>query len=206
MEIHVKELIEKIWKDGVQESEIKAADIIKEAEIKADTIIANAKKDAARITAKAREEALRSEQAGRETLKQAGRDLILNLQSAITDLFNTLVKKDVASAMNDKIMGEAIVRMMSSWKGDVANIQVVLAEKDYRDLEMHLREKLAQEINKGLEIRPSSSLDSGFLVAVKDGSAYHNFSAEGIAAVLSESLNPKISALLNEGLKGKTEA
>ena len=96
--------------------------------------------------------------------------------------------------------------LIGSWKDDIANIQIVLSEKDYSDLETHLRAKLAEQINKGLEIRPSASLDSGFLVAVKDGSAYHNFSAEGIAAVLSESLNPKISTLLNEGLKGKPEA
>ncbi|MBN1545967.1 MAG: hypothetical protein JW902_04835 [Syntrophaceae bacterium] len=206
MEVQVKELIEKIWNDGVKDAEMKASVIIKEAETKAETIITNAKKEAAQITAKAREDALRSEQAGREALKQAGRDLLLNLQSRITDLFNIIVKQEVASAMNEKIIGETIVRLIGSWKDDITNIQVVLSEKDYRDLEMQLRAKLAEQINKGLEIRPSASLDSGFLVAVKDGSAYHNFSAEGIAAVLSESLNPKISALLNEGLKGKAEA
>ncbi len=206
MEVHVKELIEKIWNDGVKDAESKAAGIIREAESKAEAILANARKEAAQITAKSREEALKSEQAGREALKQAGRDLILNLQSKITDLFNIIVKQEIASAMDDKVLGEIIFRLLSAWPGNISNIQVVLSEKDYKDLEIYLREKLAEQINKGLEIRPSASLDSGFLIAVKDGSAYHNFSAEGIAAVLSESLSPKISALLNEGLKGKSEA
>ncbi|MDX9746691.1 MAG: hypothetical protein WCX84_08795 [Syntrophales bacterium] len=205
MEIHVKELIEKIRNDGVKDAEAKASAIIDEAELKAQAIVARAKDEASQITEKAREEAQKSEQAGREILKQAGRDLILNLQARIIDLFNIIVKEEVSAAMDDKIMGETIVRLIGSWKEDISNLQIVLGVRDYQDLEMHLREKLAQEIQKGLEIHPSPTLESGFFVAVKNGSAYHNFSAEGMAAVLSESLNPRLSALLSEGLKDKPE-
>jgi V/A-type H+-transporting ATPase subunit E len=206
MEVQVKELIEKIWNDGVKDAETKAAVIIKDAGAKAEAIIIAAKKEAAEMTARAREDAQKAEQAGREALKQAGRDLILNLQSRITDLFTVIVRAEVAQAMDAKVIGESIVKLIGSWQGNVSDIQVVLTEKDFAVLEDNLRGQLAAQVNKGLEIKPSAGLDSGFLVAVKDGSAYHNFSAEGIAAVLSESLNPRISALLAEGVKSKAEA
>ncbi|MCP5514751.1 MAG: V-type ATP synthase subunit E [Spirochaetales bacterium] len=206
MEVQLKELIEKIKIDGVKDAELKAADIVKNAEAKADEIVAKAKKEASRIIAGAKEEAVKSEQSGREALKQAGRDLVLNLQTKITDLFNIIIKKEVASAMDDKVLAETIVKLIGSWKSGTENLQVLLSEKDYRNVENVLRTKLADQIKKGFEVKASKNLDAGFLVSVKDGSAYHNFSAEGISEVLSEYLNPRISSLLNEGVKGKAGA
>jgi len=206
MEVQLKELIEKIKNDGVKDAEQKAAEIIKSADAKAEDIVAKARKEAALIVARAKEDALKSEQSGRESLKQAGRDLVLNLQSRITDLFNLIIKNEVAGAMDDKVLAETIVKLISSWKGDISDLQVLLSEKDYKNVENVLRSKLADQIKKGFEVKASSRLDAGFLVSVKDGSAYHNFSAEGIAEVLSEYLNPRISALLHEGIKGKAGA
>lgn len=206
MEVQLKELIDKIRNDGVKDAEARAAAIIKEAEAKAEEIIAKAKKDASQFISKAKEEAQRNEQSGKEALRQAGRDLVLNLQTRITELFDTIVKKEVAGAMDSKVLAETIASLITSWKGDVSDLKVLLSEKDFAGVEKVLVSKLAEQVKKGLEIKASKTLDAGFLVSVKDGSAYHNFSAEGIAEVLSEYLNPRISALLNEGVKGKAEA
>ena len=138
--------------DGVKDAELKAADIVKNAEAKADEIVAKAKKEASRIIAGAKEEAVKSEQSGREALKQAGRDLVLNLQTKITDLFNIIIKKEVASAMDDKVLAETIVKLIGSWKSGTENLQVLLSEKDYRNVENVLRTTIADQIKKGFEV------------------------------------------------------
>lgn len=204
MEVQVKELIDKIKSDGVNVAEAKAAEIVKNAEAKAQEIEEKAKKEAAQIIAKAKEDALRSENSGKDALRQAGRDLVLNLQSKITDLFNVIIKAEVASSMDEKVLGEAITKLIGSWNTDVSDLKILLSKIDFGKAEAGLKSKLADQIKKGLDIKPSDQLDAGFLVSVKDGSAYHNFSAEGIAEVLSEYLNPRLSALLEEGVKGKT--
>ena len=206
MEVQLKELIEKIKKDGVETAEGKALQIVKDAEVKAAEIVAKANSDASQIVAKAKEDAARSEQTGEEALKQAGRDLVLNLQTQITELFNVIIKDEVASAMDEKVLVETIVKLISSWKGDESKIQVLVSEKNLDNVEKNLKAKLADKIKKGFEVKASKKLDAGFLVSEKDGSAYHNFSAEGIAEVLSDYLNPRIAALVNEGVKGKAEA
>lgn len=201
MEVQVKELIEKIKNDGVKTAEADAAKIIKDAEAKAEEIISKAKKEAAQTAVKAKEDAEKAEQSGKAALKQAGRDLILNLQSRITTLFDKVLKNEVAVAMDEKVMGEIISTLISSWKGDVSDLAVLLSEKDYVKVENALKSKLSDQIQKGFEVKASKSLDAGFLVSVKDGSAYYNFSADGIAEVLSEYLNPRISSLLKEGVE-----
>jgi V/A-type H+-transporting ATPase subunit E len=206
MEVQLKELIDKIKSDGVNVAETKAAEIVKDAEAKAQEIEERAKKEAAQIIAKAKEDALRSENSGKDALRQAGRDLVLNLQQKITDLFNVIIKAEVASSMDEKILGEAIAKLIGSWNTDVSDLKILLSKTDFGKAEAGLKTKLAAQISKGLDIKPSDQLDAGFLVSVKDGSAYHNFSAEGIAEVLSEYLNPRLSALLEEGVKGNTGA
>jgi len=206
MEVQLKELIDKIKSDGVNVAESKAAEIIKDAEAKSQEILEKAKKEAAQIIAKGKEDAIRSENSGKDALKQAGRDLVLNLQQKITDLFNVIIKSETAGAMDERVLGDAITKLITSWKGDVSNLKIVLSDKDYEKVEKGLKSKLAEQIKKGLDIKPSEQLNAGFFVSAKDGSAYHNFSAEGIAEVLSEYLNPRLSALLEEGVKGKAGA
>lgn len=207
MEVQVKELIDKIKTDGVKNAEEKAAQIIKEAQAKADTVIANAEKKASGIISAAEEHAEKSRLSGEEAMKQAGRDLVLNLQAKITDLFNIILKDEIKSSMDDKLMGDIIINLISSWKEkNTSDLEVLLSEKDIRKTEQYLRSKLADKIKKGLDVKPSKNIDAGFHIAAKDGSAYHNFSAEGIAEVLADYLNPRLAALLSEGLKEKAEA
>ena len=65
-----------------------------------------------------------------------------------------------------------------------------LAEKRYaqwlaqQGLEPELRQELAQELQNGLEIRPSKKVGAGFRLAAKDGSGYFDCSDEEIAQML----------------------
>ena len=47
-----------------------------------------------------------------------------------------------------------------------------------------LRQELAQELQNGLEIRPSKKVGAGFRLAAKDGSGYFDCSDEEIAQML----------------------
>jgi V/A-type H+-transporting ATPase subunit E len=62
---------------------------------------------------------------------------------------------------------------------------VLVPQKELAGLECFLREKLAEEVKKGLEIKPAKNIDAGFRIAQKDGAAYFDFSAESVAACFS---------------------
>jgi V/A-type H+-transporting ATPase subunit E len=206
MEVQVKELIDKIKTDGIKSAEDKAAQIIKEAQAKAETILANAKKEASAIIADADDKAARSKISGEEAIKQAGRDLVLNIREKITALYNVILKNEVKGAMDEKLISDVIVKLISNWKGeDSADLTVLVSEKDAKAVEQVLMNKLADKVKKGLDVKASKNIDAGFHVEAKDGSAYHNFSAEGIAEVFADYLNPRLANLLAEGIK-KAEA
>ncbi len=197
MDVQLKELIETIQKEGVQSAEEKAAEIVKAGEQKAAEMVDNAQKEAERIVAKAKEEASRAEQSGKDALKQAGRDLLLNLRASVVKVFEGLLRQETASALHGKILEEAIVALMKSWNGEeVGKLNVALAPNDLSALESALRSRLAEEIKKGVEIKASPDSKAGFQVTEKDGNAYYDFTAEGVAEVLSEYLSPRLAELI----------
>ncbi|MBN2658714.1 MAG: V-type ATP synthase subunit E [Spirochaetales bacterium] len=198
MDVQLKELIEKIKTDGVKTAEDKAAEILRNAEIKSAEIIDNANKTAQRIKEEAKTEAARSEQSGREALKQAGRDLIIDVKGQIGDLFTGLIKAGTAEVLTGKALTDGIASVLGNWKGNVEDLSVLVSEKQLSEIDKELKSRLAKEIKAGLEVKPYKGAAAGFRVSEKDGKAFFDFTDDVLADYLSRYLN----ATLAETLKG----
>ncbi|MQY76799.1 MAG: V-type ATP synthase subunit E [Spirochaeta sp.] len=204
MEVQLKELIERIKSEGIESAEEQAKQIIGAAEKKASEIILKAKEDAKEIAAKAENAAANSERAGIEALKQAGRDLILNVQARIIDLFKAIVIRETGSALSEKVMVEIILTVVKKWtdKG-IDELQVLISSQQGKKLEDHLMSKLAADFKKGVEILPLPGSAAGFRISEKNGSAYYDFTDRGIAELLIEYLNPRIAGYISEAVSKK---
>jgi V/A-type H+-transporting ATPase subunit E len=201
METQLQELIEKIKSEGVKSAEEQSNQIVQEAEKRADNIVKEAQQKAEKIIADARQQTEKMEQTGKETLKQAGRDLLLTLQQKITALFDAVIKDETAKSLDEKAIQDVIISMLEKWsKEETENLSVLLSEEEFDKLSSHLRAKLSEELKKGVEIKPFSGVKTGFYIAEKDGSAYYNFSDQGIADNLAELLNPKLKEILQEAV------
>jgi len=198
MDVQLKELIEKIKTDGVKNAEDKAAEIIRNAEIKSAEIIDNANKEAQAIKESGKAEAVRSEQSGKEALKQAGRDLLLDVRSQMGDIYSGLLKAGTEESLSGKALTEGIASIIKNWKGELEDLSVLISESQLAEIEKELKSKLAKEIKSGLEIKPYKGATAGFRVSEKDGKAFFDFTDEVLADFLSRYLN----ASLSETLKG----
>lgn len=202
MNDQLKGLIEKIKNEGVSKAEAEGRDIVSKAQAEADGIIAKAKEKAASIVADAQAEGEKFKQSASDAVKHAGRDLVLSLKAQIEKLFSTVIAKTTAEVYKQNVLEEAIISAVKGWKEDsVADMNVLLSEADLKTVEASLKAKLGDAIKKGVEFKTSSNVKAGFEIGMKDGSAYYNFSAEGIAELLAEYLNPKIGAIIDEAVK-----
>ena len=200
MDVQLKELLEKINKDGVDTAEKKASEIVAEAEKKAADIIAKAKKEAEKIITDGEAEAARAEAGGKAAISQAGRDLVLKITSEIENLFKSIIDADTKAAMSGKTMEDAVLAVVKSW-AEKGEYTVELSEKDFAELQAGLNSKLASELKKGFEIKPFAGVESGFRLSEKDGASYFNFTAEAVSENLAELLNPKLSGIIKESVK-----
>lgn len=202
MEIQLKELIDKIKNEGVKTAEEKSNEIIKAAQAKAENIVSDARKNADSIIQKGKAEVDKYKNASDLALKQASRDLLLNLKGKLKDIFSSVVETETNSALSSEVLERAIIELIRSWdKEELKDLNILISEKLLKEVEVSLKNKLAEEIKSGLEIKPFNNIDAGFRVSEKDGSAYYDFTDKGIAEILSQYLNPKLNEILNKSIE-----
>jgi len=203
MEIQVQELIDKIKKDGVKAATEEANRIKAEAETEARRLVDVAKKEADELISRGKQDAQRSEKAGIAALEQASRNLILTFRDEITSLLNRIINDSVSANYNDDVLKAALPDLLKAWadKGS-DNLTVILPENELSRLQGYFSDKLAAELNKGVELKSNRKLTSGFRISNKEGSVYYDFSSEAVAQLLSTYLNPRLAGLLKEASKG----
>lgn len=201
-DVQLKELIDTIHRDGVDKVRLESEMLLKQARGQADGIVAAAQAQADTLLANARLEQERLERSGRESLKQASRDLMLGVRKQLETLFSALLKEKSRKALEDKEITAAIAAMISNWTPEQqVKIDVLLPQNHFDQLVKALRQALAGKIAAGVEIKAAAEVTNGFRVAEKDGHAYYDFSAESIAENLALFLNPVMAGIVADALR-----
>ncbi len=203
MDVQLQELIDKIKKDGIAAAENSASEKISAAEKEAAKIVANAKEEADKIIKAAKDETARQEKAGEDAIRQAGRNLLLAFRESLTKELSAIVSDETAKAYDKGMMEKLIPEVIKEWckNTEVADVSVLLNEKQLKELESGLKGALKAEISKGLTLKADDSISDGFRIGVKDGAAFYDFSAEAVAGMFSAYLNPKTAAIMKEAAK-----
>jgi len=201
-DVQLKELIDTIQREGVDKVRQESEALLGQAREKADAIVAAARTQADTLLANSRREQERLEHAGRESLKQASRDLLLKVRKQLETLFSALLKDKTREALHDKEIVAAIVAMIANWSPErQKQIEIQLPQKQFDSLASSLRKAMAGKIAAGIEIKAAAELTHGFRVGEKGGHAYYDFSAESIAESLALSLNPVMAQIVADALQ-----
>ena len=203
MDIQLNELIEKIKKDGIESAQAGASKLRADAETEAKKIIEDAKKEAEAIIARGKTDAERSEKAGIAAVEQASRNLILAFKGEIQGLLDKLVSEAVGSSYSADAIKGILPDLIKNWAvKNTDTLSVVLSEGDLKKLDDSFKSQLASTLRGGVDLKVGKSLDGGFHIAEKDGSAFYDFSAESVANMLSSYLNPRLAETLKAAAKG----
>lgn len=194
MEVKLESLIEKIKLEGVEGAQKESQEIVEKAKQEAADIIAKANKDAEDISAKAETKAKQFQANSELAIQQAARDGELFFKGKITDLFDAVFKRKVKSTLTPDFMKEMIIKIVDEWKG--ANVEVTVNDADLSKLEEVLLSGLAEDVKKGVTLKPSSNVAGGFQIGVKDENVYYDFTDDSIAAILKSFLNTRLQEIL----------
>ena len=191
---NLNDLIQKIKSEGIEEAEKESEEIIKEARLTVSKILDNARQDAEAIIKKAEEEVRKREGIGKMALEQAARDIILSIRTSLTEIFDSLIKREYQTVLSGKTLETVLIKLIEGWQKDEMgelNIELLLSESDRNALLEGFLSKLNEEIKTGIELKAHPNIEKGFRVGVKGSHVYHDFTDEGLAEVLAEYLNPR---------------
>lgn len=196
MAIDLKDLIESIKTEGFQAAEVQAAEILKEATAQKEALLKEAQKEGDRLLSEAKQQAAKEVASGEAALQQSARNLVLTLKQAVQHEFSKIIEQEVSAALNGDLLKACILSVVRGLAEDKSELTVLVDAKTLAGVEQGLRSELAAEFKKGLEIKPFPQLNAGFRVAMKDGSAYYDFSDKAIALLLAQYLNQRLADLL----------
>ena len=198
MEADLKHLIDKIKQDGVAQAEADAEEIISQAKAQAGSIVVKAKQEAQGIIDKAQAEASNFKKASETALKQASRDALLALRGRVSEFFARVVKEKVSEQLNPETLRDIIVKAVEhSMKEGIAEIEVVLSEKDKQILEKTLFAALRKEARERVILQEKQGVQAGFRIGAKGAGSYLDFTDGAIADGFRRYLSPKLADALD---------
>ncbi|AAX16617.1 V-type ATP synthase subunit E [Borrelia hermsii] len=198
MQFEVKDLINKIKKDGLEEAEKLASEIILNAKRDAEAIILKAESDAKELKMQAEKEAGEYKIHSLEASRQAVRDLIIATENNIKSLFKIALKDSVSEVYDDNFLRELIIRVVDIWsKKD--KIDIILNESAVSNLLSILRVNIGNRLDDAIELKPFKGISKGFKIQQRDGNLYYDFTSDTIADILFEYLNPRFKEVIKLG-------
>lgn len=200
MEIQLQELIAQIKKDGVDAAENQATTIVSDAKAQAEKIVADAQAQADKILQNAKTESEKMMRSGEDAIRQAGRNLLISFRESVAKELRAITGETVVAAYSSENLSKLILTVVENWtkEPESENLTVILNSQDLEKLEADLLAALKEKMLQGVTLKANDSFDGGFRIAVNNGSAYYDYSAEAVVDMLSGYLSPRVTQLLKE--------
>ena len=193
MEQQIQDLIASIKKDGIESATNESKKILEEARKEAERIVNEARKERDKIIADGKKTIEIERESSISSVKQAARDVSLTLRKNLEDKFKKILGQKVSSSLDEKVIAEAIVAVV---KGECNVCDVEVSKEMVDKVNAVLTSQFAQELEKGVTLRSSSSVSGGFKVYSKDGSAYIDLSDEEITKLLYPYLSSSLKEII----------
>ena len=196
----LQSLLDKINEEGVRKAEAQRSEIIAAAEAEAKAIRAKAAEDAEAVVKAAKEEAAGLQARAESAIRQAARDILLELQSELQRRITRAVSSAAEQALTPELMAGLIRDLAAKFAASPdAQLTVLSAAKDVPALEAALRSALADSFRSRPKLFASPEIKGGMEVSFKNGEVYFDFTSDAITELVAEYIGPRLAKLLADG-------
>lgn len=207
MEMHskIKELTEKIHREGLEKANEEAEKILREARAEAEQLISDAKKEAEKIREDARKEAKDFTEKTKSEVRMSQQQALAAFKKDITELIQAeVVKEPVKSSMDDKAFVQKLMEtVVKNWNigSESADLAVLLPKDQLESAENYFREKAADLMNNGLVVKEYPGISRGFEIQPENGHYKISMTDEAFEEFIREHFKPKTVEFLFGGNK-----
>jgi len=194
MDHKIKELTEKIRREGLEKANKEAEEIIEKARNEAEEIINEATKKADSIIHSAKKQAEDISQRMTSEVRLSSQQAILNLKKEISELIQTSVLKEpLMQAFSDqKFVRTLLETLVKKWDPakEEGGLQVFLPGDQLQETETYFRENLGAVLNKGISLGEYRGSGKGFEIQPEEGHYKINITDEAFEIFLKEHFKP----------------
>ena len=205
MEMHnkIKELTEKIQREGLEKANKEAGEIIGEAQKKAEKIVNDAKKEAEKIQEESKKSSKDFSEKMKSEVRMSQQQALAGFKKEITELIQAnVVDEPVKSSLDDKkFMQKLIESVVKNWKDsdEDSGLQILLSKEDLKDAEDYFKEKVNSMLSKGLVIKEYPGIKKGFEIQPEEGNYKISMTDEAFEQFIRDHFKPKTVEFLFGG-------
>jgi len=199
MAAELQSLLEKIQSEGVDKAQAKAASILAEAEKAAAAKIAEAEKAAEAPLAKAEADAAVLRERSEQAVRQAARDVVLDVGQSIRQTLERVLLKDVDAALSGDFLETFLATLVKGFAASpdaAGGIQALVAPDQAERLAAYAKARLASAVAGGLLISPDRDVKAGIRVMLAGGRVEHDFTDAAIQAAMSRLMSPALTTMV----------
>ena len=193
----LQSLLDKINEEGVKKAEARAAEIIANARKEARAIQLKAEQDAAATAKAAQEQAEALQKRAESAVRQASRDIVLELQQELEKRMNRVVAGAADQALTPEFMA-GLVRELAGkvGAGPRPQLAVPAGVKDCAALDKAPAGALVNSFHASPRVLGNPEISGGMEVSFRDGRVYFDFTAEAVTDLIAAYVGPRLAKLL----------
>lgn len=201
MQESIQQLTEKIYREGVQQAEVRSREMLEEAARKARDLVDEAEARAALIVEHAEKKATELSQKNESEMRLSARQAMGALKQRITDLvIFQLTHEPVHQAVQDVPFIQSIIsKLIDNWLanfGQEERLRILLPQDDYQQYRAYLENKASELLRTGISIEFTGLMQHGFQVEAVDQGFKINFTSQDFENYFSNFARPRIYKLL----------
>ncbi len=196
----LEELTTKIYEEGVARAKAQEDELLGKARQESDRILAEARRKASEIVDTANGEAGRARARLASELKLAGEQALSQLKSRISEcLVENTLPASVSESLSDKEFVQRLIQeIVGKWNvGDTnVDISVILPMERQEEVANRFAAKAKELLDRGLNVKFSDDLKTGFQIRPKDGSYRISFQEEDFTSFFQSFLRQRTRDVL----------
>jgi V/A-type H+-transporting ATPase subunit E len=204
----LKNLIERIQRDGVDKAKADSDRIVSAAKQEAAELVKKAEHKAAEIIKQAEADAKIHADRGIRTMAQAARDVLIAVGGAVEKLFKNLISDSVSQSLTPEELAQMITALAKGYaeRGMTeSRIEALVGPADLEKLKQLFADKFAAALAKGVVIRSDDNIVKGFKISLNEGKVWHDFTLEAIADAMAAFLQPQLEEIVREAARKPME-
>jgi len=202
MEDQLKDIIDRVYSEGIDLAEQKADEILKNATDEADAILKSAKQKEAQILSDAREEAAQLKENVLAELRLAKQETVSIVKQDLADMFaRYTTQQPLSSAFEDvDFVQELMLNIVSKWEVENRDLSLtwLLPEVKITELQDLLEQRSKEKLRSGVEIKFEDYASIGFRVDILDEGYSLEFTKESLETFFNAFLRERTLAMLTE--------
>jgi vacuolar-type H+-ATPase subunit E/Vma4 len=196
----LQSLLEKIQRDGIDKAAAEREEIIKKAQAEAESIVAAAKENAEKIRNDAARDAEALTKRAESAVRQAARDILLELNSELKKRVENIVRKRTDEALSSDFMAEIIREVAKSvlngQNADTNNIEVMVSPAKCEELVAKLAASACQDMVEKISVFPNSAAGRGLKISVNGDQVFFDFSDAALTGMVCSYAGSRVSAVI----------